>query len=348
MTGAVSVALAGSTGSIGTQTLDVVAAEPDRYRVVALGAGGSHLDLLIEQARTTGAKVVAVADEARAAELAAALPGVDVRAGTEGLASLGAEADVCVNGVVGFAGLHVTLATLAAGRRLALANKESLIAGGPVVRRVRDTPGAELVPVDSEHCAVHLCLRSADPDGPDRVGRIVLTASGGPFRGRTARRAGRGHRRRRPGPPHLVDGPQDHRRLLHPHEQGPRGHRGPRALRRGLRPHRGGGAPAVDRPLHGRVHRRGHHRPALAPRHAPAHRLRPGLARPLHRPGGPHRLDLAVPPRLRGSRPRRLPLPGAGLRRRAGRGRGPGLAQRGQRGRGRGVPRRPHPLGRHP
>jgi 1-deoxy-D-xylulose-5-phosphate reductoisomerase len=96
-------------------------------------------------------------------------------------------ADVCVNGVVGFAGLGVTLATLEAGRRLALANKESLIAGGPVVRRVRERPGAgELVPVDSEHCAVHQCLRVQDPAA--RAGawvrRIVLTASGGPFRGR--------------------------------------------------------------------------------------------------------------------------------------------------------------------
>jgi 1-deoxy-D-xylulose-5-phosphate reductoisomerase len=184
MTAPVTVALAGSTGSIGTQTLDVVAAEPDRYRVVALGAGGGNLDLLVAQARATGAPVVAVADEAQASALGAQLPEVEVRAGTDGLASLGAEADVCVNGVVGFAGLHVTHATLAAGRRLALANKESLIAGGPVVRQVRATPGAELVPVDSEHCAVHMCLRSADPDGPDRVGRVVLTASGGPFRGR--------------------------------------------------------------------------------------------------------------------------------------------------------------------
>jgi 1-deoxy-D-xylulose-5-phosphate reductoisomerase len=179
------VALAGSTGSIGTQALDVVAAEPDRYQVVALGAGGGNAELLITQAKATGVGVVAVADESRAADVAAALPGVEVRAGTEGLASLGAEADVCVNGVVGFAGLHVTLATLRAGRRLALANKESLIAGGPVVQQVRRTPGAELVPVDSEHCAVHMCLRSGDPDGPDRVARVVLTASGGPFRGRT-------------------------------------------------------------------------------------------------------------------------------------------------------------------
>lgn len=179
------VALAGSTGSIGTQTLDVVAAEPDRYRVVALGAGGGNVDLLVAQAKQTGAAIVAVADEARAVEVEAALPGVEVRAGTKGLASLGAEADVCVNGVVGFAGLEVTLATLEAGRRLALANKESLIAGAPVVQPARRTPGAELVPVDSEHCAVHMCLRAGEEDRPDRVARVVLTASGGPFRGRT-------------------------------------------------------------------------------------------------------------------------------------------------------------------
>ncbi|QYG95485.1 1-deoxy-D-xylulose-5-phosphate reductoisomerase [Iamia sp. SCSIO 61187] len=179
------VALAGSTGSIGTQTLEVVAAEPERYQVVALGAGGGQVDLLVTQARATGAAVVAVADETKALEVEAALPGVEVRAGTKGLASLGAEADVCVNGVVGFAGLEVTLATLEAGRRLALANKESLIAGAPVVQPARRTPGAEIVPVDSEHCAIHMCLRSGDPTGPDRVARIVLTASGGPFRGRS-------------------------------------------------------------------------------------------------------------------------------------------------------------------
>ena len=107
-----------------------------------------------------------------------------MRAGAGALASLAEEADVVVNGVVGFAGLPVTLATLEAGRRLALANKESLIAAGPVVQRARRTPGAELVPVDSEHCALHQCLRANDV--PARVARLVLTASGGPFRGRTA------------------------------------------------------------------------------------------------------------------------------------------------------------------
>jgi 1-deoxy-D-xylulose-5-phosphate reductoisomerase len=182
------VAIAGSTGSIGTQTLDVVAAEPDRYEVVALGAGSS-VEQLAEQARRWSPKVVAIADPALAGELEAAVPpGTEVLAGPGALADIAGTADVCVNGVVGFAGLGVTLRALESGTRLALANKESLIAGGPVVRRVRDRPGAgELVPVDSEHCAVHQCLRAQHPGaqaGP-WVDRIVLTASGGPFRGRT-------------------------------------------------------------------------------------------------------------------------------------------------------------------
>jgi len=180
----VRVALAGSTGSIGTQTLDVLAAEPD-YELTALGASGRQLDLLIEQAQQFRPKVVAVADDSAdvTSRLRAELPECEIRAGHDALASLAEEADVVVNGVVGFAGLSVTLATLHAGRRLALANKESLIAAGPVVQRARRTPGAELVPVDSEHCAVHMCLRAND--NPGRVARVVLTASGGPFRGRT-------------------------------------------------------------------------------------------------------------------------------------------------------------------
>ena len=180
------VAVAGSTGSIGTQTLEVVAASDGALEVVALGATGRNLDLLAAQVAEVRPKVVAISDEANLAAATERLDGVEVRGGSDGLASLGAEADVCVNGVVGFAGLEVTLATLEAGRRLALANKESLIAGGPVVQRARRTPGAELVPVDSEHGALHQCLRSRDPNGPARVAELVLTASGGPFRGRSA------------------------------------------------------------------------------------------------------------------------------------------------------------------
>jgi 1-deoxy-D-xylulose-5-phosphate reductoisomerase len=180
------VAVAGSTGSIGTQTIDVVRAEPHRFEVVALGAWSS-VDRLVAQAHDLRPKLVVVGDERRAAEVAAAVPpGTEVDAGVAALAAIGTAADVCVNGVVGFAGLRLTLATLAAGRRLALANKESLIAGGPVVRAELARPGAgEIVPVDSEHCAVHQCLAANARGGAGRVARIVLTASGGPFRGRT-------------------------------------------------------------------------------------------------------------------------------------------------------------------
>jgi 1-deoxy-D-xylulose-5-phosphate reductoisomerase len=180
------VAIAGSTGSIGTQTIDVVRAEPGRFEVVALGAWSSA-DALVAQARELRPKLVVVGDEAAAAPVIDGVPaGTDVQVGTAALADLGTVADVCVNGVVGFAGLRVTLATLAAGKRLALANKESLIAGGPVVREVLARPGAgRIVPVDSEHGAVHQCLAAATGGGPGRVARIVLTASGGPFRGRS-------------------------------------------------------------------------------------------------------------------------------------------------------------------
>ena len=178
------VAVLGSTGSIGTQTLDVVRAERDRFRVAALGAGSS-VDALVAQAVEFRPEVVAIADPAHAPAVAARLPrGIDVLTGPDALADAAVVADVVVNGVVGFAGLPVTLAALRAGKRLALANKESLIAAGPVVQRARATPGAELVPVDSEHCAVHQCLAANASGNPERIARIVLTASGGPFRGR--------------------------------------------------------------------------------------------------------------------------------------------------------------------
>ena len=180
--------IAGSTGSIGVQALEVIEAEGERFTVAALGAGSS-VEVLAQQAQRWRPAVVAIADDSRAAELKELVPPTtEVVAGPDALAEISATGDVCINGVVGFAGLGVTLASLGAGKRLALANKESLIAGGPVVRRVRERSGAgELVPVDSEHCAVHQCLRAQHPDsaGGEWVSRIVLTASGGPFRGRT-------------------------------------------------------------------------------------------------------------------------------------------------------------------
>lgn len=175
-----SVAIVGSTGSIGTQTVEVVAANPDRFEVAALGASRS-VARLAAQAQRLRPPVVAIADEGLATELKERVPaGTEVRAGADALPSLAGEAEVVVNGVVGFAGLPVTLAALQAGRRLGLANKESLIAAGPVVQVARATPGAEIVPVDSEHCAIHQCLRAGRAA---EVHKLVLTASGGPFRG---------------------------------------------------------------------------------------------------------------------------------------------------------------------
>lgn len=174
------VAIAGSTGSIGTQTIDVVLAEPDNFVVTALAAGSS-VDALIEQATLLRPElVVAASDDARA-RVAAALPGVQVTADLRDVVDV---ADVVINGVMGFAGLPVTMETLRRGKVLGLANKESLIAAGPVVQPLRATPGAVLVPVDSEHCAVHQSMRSSTDAGRE-VARVVLTASGGPFRGRT-------------------------------------------------------------------------------------------------------------------------------------------------------------------
>jgi 1-deoxy-D-xylulose-5-phosphate reductoisomerase len=180
------VAIAGSTGSIGTQTIDVVRDERDRFEVVAIGAWSSA-DELVRQAHELRPKLVVVGDDGCAARVHDGVPtGTEVRTGELALAELGTVADVCVNGVVGFAGLRVTLATLQAGRRLALANKESLIAGGPVVRAELDRPASgHIVPVDSEHCAIHQCLAANASGDPGRVARIVLTASGGPFRGRS-------------------------------------------------------------------------------------------------------------------------------------------------------------------
>jgi 1-deoxy-D-xylulose-5-phosphate reductoisomerase len=163
------VVILGSTGSIGTQALDVISRHLDDYRVVALAAG-NNTELLAEQARTFGVP----ADLARSC--------LDT---PEDLAELAAhpDADVVLNAVVGFAGLPATIGALESGKRLALANKESLIAAGPVVAKARAAGGAEIVPVDSEHSAIWQCLRAGRAT---EVNRLLVTASGGPFRGRTA------------------------------------------------------------------------------------------------------------------------------------------------------------------
>ena len=151
------IVILGSTGSIGTQALDLVRADPDRFRVVGLTAGGSHPDLF----------------EAQVAEFAPAYSGLGEEASVE---AAGRACDVVLNGITGAVGLRPTLAALDAGTTLALANKESLIIGGPLVTR-RAAPG-QIVPVDSEHSAVAQCLRGG---APEEVRRLVLTASGWPM-----------------------------------------------------------------------------------------------------------------------------------------------------------------------
>ena len=179
---ATKVSVLGSTGSIGTQTLEIIDSCPEDYEVVSLGAAQS-VEKLTEQAIRLRPKVVAIEDPELVSDLADRLPAeVEILAGPNALSEAAVMGDVAINGVVGFAGLPITMAVLQAGNRLGLANKESLIAAGPIVQRVRDTPGAELLPVDSEHCAIHQCLRANVVER--RVKKIVLTASGGPFRGR--------------------------------------------------------------------------------------------------------------------------------------------------------------------
>jgi 1-deoxy-D-xylulose-5-phosphate reductoisomerase len=190
------VVLLGSTGSIGTQAIDIVRRNPGRFRVVGLGAGGTNVALLAAQALELRAEVVGVAKASAAQDLQLAfyaeaskrgysaggfrIP--KILAGPQAMTELAEwPCDVVLNGVVGSLGLAPTLAALRAGRILALANKESMVAGGPLVRAVA-APG-QIVAVDSEHSALAQCLRAGSAD---EVRRLVLTASGGPFRGRRA------------------------------------------------------------------------------------------------------------------------------------------------------------------
>jgi 1-deoxy-D-xylulose-5-phosphate reductoisomerase len=173
------VVILGSTGSIGTQALDVIARNEDRFRVVGLAAGGSDPGLLAEQAARFAVPHIAVADPAGADGLT--VPGAELHVGPDAAAQVaGLGAHTVLNGITGAVGLGPTLAALQAGSVLALANKESLIIGGELVTGAA-APG-QIVPVDSEHSAIAQCLRAGSPG---EVRRLILTASGGPFRGLT-------------------------------------------------------------------------------------------------------------------------------------------------------------------
>ena len=175
-----SLAIFGSTGSIGEQTLDVVRADRARFEIKVLAAGNSTSRIL-EQINEFKPEFVIMADSDAAKKVQDASPEVEVACGENALREAASTAEVVVNAVVGFAGLPVTMQALKSGRRLALANKESLISAGPVVQIARKTPGSELIPVDSEHCALHQCLYGGNSNAED-INKLLVTASGGPFR----------------------------------------------------------------------------------------------------------------------------------------------------------------------
>jgi 1-deoxy-D-xylulose-5-phosphate reductoisomerase len=173
----------GSTGSIGTQALDVVARAGDAFEIVGLSAGTAH-GPLIEQARAHGVRRIALSDPDAAARAAERWTGGEVLGGPEGLVELVAasDADLVLNAIVGSAGLGPTIVALTEGIDLALANKESLVVGGELVTALAEATGAQIIPVDSEHSALHQLIVS------ERLGtidKLLVTASGGPFRGRT-------------------------------------------------------------------------------------------------------------------------------------------------------------------
>jgi len=178
------ISLLGSTGSIGTQTLDIVASHPDQFRVVALAAG-SNVELLAQQVRQFRPERVAICDVSKLPDLREAIaditPQPTLLAGEEGIVEIARtpEADVVVTGIVGCAGLLPTIAAIKAGKDIALANKETLIAGGPVVLPLIQEHGIKLLPADSEHSAIFQCLQGVPAGG---LRRILLTASGGAFR----------------------------------------------------------------------------------------------------------------------------------------------------------------------
>lgn len=177
------VAILGSTGSIGTQALDILSLYPERYEIKALGAY-QNIDLMAKQVEKYSPDLVVLIDEEKADELRSRVDSkIKVDSGTEALIELAASdnIDIVLIAIVGIAGLKPTIAALNAGKTVALANKEVLVAGGEIVTKLADKTGAKIIPVDSEHSAIFQCLQGCR--NIDEVNKIYLTASGGPFRG---------------------------------------------------------------------------------------------------------------------------------------------------------------------
>ena len=306
------LSILGSTGSVGTNVLRVVDAFPDRFEVVGLAAGG-NVEMLAEQVARHRPKVVSVADATALAQLTRLvdLSGLRAVVGREGMVEVAThpEARMVVASAVGAVGLVPTYRALEAGKDVALANKETLVmAGELMLARARET-GARLLPIDSEHCALHQCL---DGRRPEHVRRLILTASGGPFRNRPretfetiTREEALAHPTWSMGPKITIDSATLMNKGLEVIEA--RWLFGVEAEDRGPRP------PAVDRPLDGRVRGRHRARPARRHRHAPADPVRAELPREVgggHPGPGLHEGDA---PRVRPARPREVPLPRARL-----------------------------------
>ena len=339
-----SVILLGSTGSIGTQAIDVITRNPDRFTVTGLSAGGGDVGLLVRQARQLGVSTVAVADEPLDPRCARRCPASRCSSARRRRPSSPDAARTWSSTASRAAWVSARRSRPSrAGSTLALANKESLVVGGRLVQAARQRPD-QIVPVDSEHSAIAQALRGgARPE----VRRLVLTASGGPFRGWAHDDVKAVTPRAGARAPDLVDGTGRDDQLGDPDEQGPRAHRGAPAVRRPGRGHHRRRAPAVGRALDGRVRRRLHARPGVAARHAPADRARPELAGP----GARRRTGLRLDPgdRVDVRAARRGGVRGRRARPDGGRGLAdaPGRLQRRERGVRRGVPERADRLPRH-
>ena len=215
----------------------MVRRNPDRFKVVGLSAAGTNQELLAGQVREFLPPVVAIADEEAAADVREKLSGA-LRASScwsvptrPRRVAAETEADMVLNALVGSAGLAPTLAALQSGKTLALANKESLVVGGELVMDLIKGEPERLLPVDSEHAALAMAMRG---ERREDLKRVVLTGSGGPFRGWTQERARSRQREGGAPAPGLDDGSEDHDRLGHADEQGARGHRGALPVRSGV------------------------------------------------------------------------------------------------------------------
>ena len=307
----------GSTGSIGVQALDVVERSDD-LEIVGLAAQTSWEEV-VEQARAFRVGTIALADETAAARASEAWTDGEVLAGAEGLVQLITETDcdLVLNGLVGSAGLGPTIATLGEGIDLALANKESLVVGGELVMALAEATGAQVIPVDSEHSALHQLIGAEER--PGTVDRIVLTASGGPFRGRTADELKDVTREDALAHPTWDMGGKisiDSATLMNKGLELIEAHH---LFGIAVRPHRCGRAPAVDHPLDGPPQRRGVPGPPGLPGHARPDLLRPAPPRARGCAPASPGSRRARPADLRGARYRGVPVSAAGAR--GGRGR---------------------------